>query len=189
MTGPSESPLPRDMRGPGPVIRGSRLGAGTAAAMLAVLATSASLLWPPRPLLLWNASASSPVGLYSVDWRSSLSVGDMVVAWPPPDARRLAAARHYLPASVPLVKRIAAASGARICARGARIYIDGRMAALRRSHDPEGRRLPWWSGCRLLKGGDLLLLSPHSPAAFDGRYFGPTREREVIGRARLLWAD
>jgi conjugative transfer signal peptidase TraF len=189
MTACGDSPLPRGMRGSGPAIRKSRLGAGTAAAMLAVLAASATLLWRPRPLLLWNASASSPVGLYSVDWRSSLSAGDMVVAWPPPDARRLAAARDYLPSSVPLVKRIAAVSGARICARGARIYIDGRMAAIRRSHDPEGRRLPWWSGCRILKGGDLLLLSPHSPEAFDGRYFGATHQREVIGRARRLWAD
>jgi conjugative transfer signal peptidase TraF len=189
MTGPSENPLPRETRGSAPALRSLWLSAGTAAAALAMLAAAASFLWPSRPLLLWNASASSPVGLYSVDWRSRLSAGDMVVAWPPPDARRLAAARDYLPSSVPLVKRIAAVSGARICARGERIYIDGRMAAIRRSHDPEGRRLPWWSGCRILKGGDLLLLSPHSPEAFDGRYFGATHQREVIGRARLLWAD
>jgi type IV secretory pathway protease TraF len=46
--------------------------------------------------------------------------------------------------------------------------------------------MPWWSGCERLGKGDLLLLSPDE-GAFDGRYFGVTRAREVVGTARLLW--
>jgi len=26
-----------------------------------------------------------------------------------------------------------------------------------------------------------------NPASFDGRYFGATEERDIIGKARLLW--
>jgi type IV secretory pathway protease TraF len=114
-------------------------------------------------------------------------VGDIVVAWPPPPARRLAAVRGYLPASVPLVKRVAAVAGDRICARRDRIFINGRAAARRWSRDPSGRPLPRWSGCERLARGELFLLSPGTPDAFDGRYFGITRGSELVGTARLLW--
>lgn len=159
-----------------------------AAALIASSAVIASLQWQPRPLLLWNASASSTVGLYFVTSAGGPRVGDMVVAWPSTAARRLAAARRYLPANVPLVKRVAAASGDRVCAQGETIIVNGRVAAVRRSRDPSGRTMPWWSGCEILRADELFLLSPATSNAFDGRYFGVTRVGQLIGRARLLWA-
>lgn len=147
-----------------------------------------SLLLPPRPLLLWNDSASMAVGLYSVSAPAFPRVGDIVIAWAPPPARRLAAVRHYLPFGVPLVKRVAARSGDRVCAVHDRILIDGRTVARRRAHDPSGRPMPWWSGCSDLRPGELFLLSARGADSFDGRYFGPTRAAELVGRARLLWA-
>jgi conjugative transfer signal peptidase TraF len=138
-------------------------------------------------VLLWNGSASSRIGLYAVG-SGDVRVGDTAVAWPPDKARRLAASRHYLPATVPLVKRVAAAEGDRVCAAGTGILVNGRRAARRRERDPSGRPLPWWSGCKLLQTGELFLLSPGSPGAFDGRYFGITRPAQLIGKARLLWA-
>lgn len=155
-----------------------------AAAAAVIAAATPSFSW--RPLLLWNASASSPVGLYIVYPPGRPRAGDMVIAWAPAAARRLAAARGYLPASVPLVKRVAAADGDRVCARGESVSVNGPVVAVRRARDPSGRRLPWWSGCARLGTGDLLLLS-NAAAAFDGRYFGITRAREVLGRARLIW--
>jgi conjugative transfer signal peptidase TraF len=145
------------------------------------------LAWPPRPALLWNASASSPIGLYAVTSPIHLRVGDTVAAWPPPKAQRLAAERRYLPASVPLVKRVAAISGDRVCALGRTVLINGRPMVVRQRRDLSGRRLPWWSGCAVLRAGDLFLLSPHARNAFDGRYFGLTRSNQLIGKARLLW--
>jgi len=160
-----------------------------AAALAAAAATGAlaTIAWAPRPLLVWNASASSPVGLYSVAGPERLAVGDMAVAWPPEPARALGAERHYLPRGVPLVKRVAAAAGDRVCAVGEAVYVNARLEALRRLSDPAGRPLPWWTGCEDLAAGDLLLLSPDAAGAFDGRYFGITRRGEVIGRARLMW--
>ena len=92
-----------------------------------------------------------------------------------------------VPADVPLGKRVAATGGARVCAIGNRIIVNGKRIAERRSIDPSGRRLPWWSGCRLLQAGEIFLLSPGSSEAFDGRYFGATRASEVIGSGKLLW--
>jgi len=152
-----------------------------------VMALLATLLWPPRPLLVWNASASSPTGLYLVQAPGRVGVGDMVIAWLPDGARRLGAERHYIPANVPLVKRVAAVAGDRACAVGEALFVNGRLEALRRSHDPAGRRMPWWTGCETLRDGELFLLTPGAGAAFDGRYFGITRPSHVVGAARLIW--
>ncbi len=61
------------------------------------------------PSFVWNASASAPLGLYRVEQtKAALGKGDLVLAWAPESAHRLAAERGYLPESVPLTKRIAA---------------------------------------------------------------------------------
>ena len=146
-----------------------------------------TLFWPPRPVLVWNASASSRIGLYAVLSRGQLRVGDTAVAWAPASARRLAAARHYLPASVPLVKRVAAVADDRVCARRRTIVVNGRSVALRRARDSSGRQMPRWSGCHVLRPGELFLLSSNAPDAFDGRYFGVTSSSQIVGKARLLW--
>ena len=39
---------------------------------------------------------------------------------------------------------------------------------------------------RYWSGGAVLLLNP-APDSFDGRYFGVTQGRDIIGKARLLW--
>jgi conjugative transfer signal peptidase TraF len=160
---------------------------GLVAAAALCTALAATLLWKPAPVLHWNASPSSPLGLYWVRSAGALHAGDKVIAWPPRPARRLAARRHYLPAGVPLVKNVAAVSGARVCAAGPTILVNGQPTAIRRSRDRAGRPLPWWSGCRTLRRGELLLLSPGVREAFDGRYFGITRASEVIGEGDLLW--
>ena len=162
------------------------LAAGAGLALVALLAPAA---WRPAPRLVWNASASSPMGLYRIGPGQEVRPGGMALARVPAMARRLAAERHYLPRNVPLVKHVAAAAGDTVCARGAVISVNGRRVAVRRRTDPSGRAMPWsWTGCERLRGGDLLLVSQGQPLAFDGRYFGVSRRGDVVGRARLLWA-
>ena len=161
---------------------------GAIGGTLMVVLLLASLIWPPRPLLLWNASPSSPIGLYGVSAADELKPGMRVVAWPPPRARQLADERRYLPAGVPLVKRVAAVAGERVCAIGEAIFVNGRLEARRAGLDGAGRPLPWWTGCIVLENGQVFLLSA-SASSFDGRYFGATRRSEVVGQAWLLWAS
>lgn len=147
----------------------------------------ASTLWNPPTLLVWNASASAPVGLYRLSAGPAARRGDMVVAWTPQPARGLAARRHYLPANVPLVKRVAAVTGDRVCAAESSVSINGRRVATRLRSDAAGRPMPWWSGCRRLRDGEYFLLMEHA-SSFDGRYFGVTGSSQLVGRAELLWA-
>ena len=154
------------------------------------VALLAGLVWtaaaPPHPRLLWNVSASAPVGLWRVVSDAPVGRGDMVVVRLAEPWRSLAARRHYLPANVPLLKRVAAAPGDRVCAFEAWVFVEGRLAAVRRRFDGLGRPVPWWRGCVTLDDGALLLLMD-DPASFDGRYFGPTAARAIVGKAEPLW--
>jgi type IV secretory pathway protease TraF len=111
----------------------------------------------------------------------------MVIAWLPDPARRLADARRYVPAGVPVVKSVAAVTGDTVCAAGDGLRINGRSAARRLTQDARGRALPRWGGCRALEEDQILLLAPR-PDSFDGRYFGPSSRRQLIGTARLIWS-
>lgn len=141
----------------------------------------------PTMLFIWNVSPSVPTGLYRISNREALQRGDMVAAWAPPAAARLAAERRYLPMHVPLIKRVAAVHGDKVCARAAEIHVRDRLVASRLVEDGAGRRLPWWSGCRTLRTGDYFLLAPRL-RSFDGRYFGVSSDHQIIGKAVLLWA-
>lgn len=163
---------------------------GLALGLLAA-AINWTIVFPPAPRLVWNASSSAPVGLYAVHPArpgQAFRRGDMVIARLPPPWRALAASRRYLPAGVPLVKRVAAAPGDEICAAGDTVRLGGRPLVRRMERDRAGRILPWWEGCLRLGSDDYLLVMASSPWSFDGRYFGVTRSTEIIGRANLLWA-
>lgn len=138
------------------------------------------------PRLLWNASPSVPIGLYSVVPYRPIGRGDIVVARLSEPVARLADQRHYLPLNVSLVKPVAALSGSRVCAIGSVISIDGHVVATRHRQDGIGRPLPWWGGCELLRDGRLFLLSPVADS-FDSRYFGAVNASAIVGQARPVW--
>ena len=139
-----------------------------------------------QPRLLWNATASAPIGLYAVQPDPRPKVGDLVVVRPDPALARWMVERRYIGRHVPLVKRVAAATGARVCRTGVDVSINGRAAATALPRDHLGRGLPVWSGCRALGANQLFLLNA-APASLDARYFGATPTTAVVGRAVPLW--
>jgi conjugative transfer signal peptidase TraF len=141
----------------------------------------------PPPRLIWNATESAPIGLYWVRKDNRLEIGDLVLAWLPDTARVLAAERSYLPSNTPGVKRVAALAADVVCVRNGFVLINEGLAARALDKDTNGRELtPWW-GCRALEPGEVLLLNDDSAASFDGRYFGPSRARDIIGKLVPLW--
>ena len=159
------------------------------AAMVAGCAILASgAIFAPHPRIVWNATASAPRGLYFLAERRA-NRGDLVLVSTPLSIRQLAAERGYIPANVPLIKRIAAEQGDEVCGTGDRISINGILVAFRRARDGQSRVLPRWAGCRLLGASDIFLLMPTVPSSFDGRYFGVTSRRAVLGRLVPLWIE
>lgn len=142
----------------------------------------------PAPWLVWNASASAPIGFYRVLPGQPVP-GDLVLVHTPESVRKLAAERGYLPSNVPLVKRIVAAGGDVVCAAGNAISINGRVVAERLARDRLGHPLPSWSGCHLLDSGKAFLLMEGRADSFDSRYFGPVPTTAIIGRLAPLWVE
>jgi len=142
---------------------------------------------PRNALLIWNASASAPIGLYRTIHDGAVSRGDLVLAIPPASVGAFAAARGYLPLGVPLVKRVAGVSGDTICAVHENITINGRRIAVRLATDRKRRELPGWSGCHTLARGEIFLLMADVRDSFDGRYFGPVSTSQITARLEPIW--
>ncbi|WP_287459359.1 S26 family signal peptidase [Sphingomonas sp.] len=154
-------------------------------------AALAALLLPalhqPQLRLVWNASASVPLGLYGIEPGTVPRVGDLVAVRPSPTLTRFMAERRYVEANALLVKPVAAVAGANFCRINMDVTLDGRTVATALPRDRFGRPLPRWSGCRRLASHQLVLIAPGLRASFDSRYFGPIDRAQVIGRATPMW--
>ena len=152
----------------------------TAGLTCAALAAAAWL--HPRPRLIWNASASAPLGLYRLAAISAPRAHMLVAIMPPPGLARWLARRHYLALATPLIKHVAARQGALVCREGARVTIGGRLIARARMRDSQGRVLPVWSGCRIVARNAVFVLND-VPDSLDSRYFGALPTAGLLGQA------
>jgi conjugative transfer signal peptidase TraF len=158
----------------------------TSAAVVAVSATGA---FHPTPRLIWNATASTPIGLYVLQQATSLNVGDLVTVRPPEPIASFLTEGGFLPKGVPLLKHVLALPGQSVCRSGLAIAVDGMTVGEARARDNHGRDLPIWDGCRQLASDELFLMNPSIADSLDGRYFGPLPRSSVFGRATPLWTE
>lgn len=169
--------------------------AGLSACGLAALAWASFV--QPLPRLIYNPSDSVAVGWYRVDPLQhrfdspprALPVGSIVLTSLPLEAAPLAAQRGYLPAQIPLLKRVGAVAPQHVCIVANQVRIDGVPVTTVLTADRVGRPLSPWQQCRRLEPGELFLLSVTNPASFDSRYFGPVHASAVIGIARPVWLE
>ena len=136
--------------------------------------------------LVWNASASVPVGLYAVRSGERIRTGVLVLVRPPELIAAYMDERRYVPRGVPLLKRVEALASDTVCRRGDIVTVNAEPRAVALAADRFGRPLPIWSGCRRLHGGEVFLLNRDAPESFDGRYFGVLPASTIIGRATPL---
>lgn len=153
------------------------------AAAIAALSIAMAVEFAPR--LIWNATPSAPIGLYLVKYKAPV-IGDYVLVNASGDAKKLIDERDYLPRDTPLVKCVAALSGAEICRENALIYVDGVHVADALAVDSSGRDMPVWSGCFTLQNDEFFLLNAHEKS-LDGRYFGATKAEQIVGVAQPLF--
>lgn len=141
------------------------------------------------PVLVWNASASVPIGLYAIRPFRQATRGELVAAMPPEAFAGLFDRRRYLPLGVPLMKHIAGVPGQTVCRVGETITVDGARIGEALARDSRHRSLPVWRGCRQLTGSQVFLMNPSVRDSLDGRYFGPLSQHSIIGRAIPILTD
>ncbi|MBB3880245.1 S26 family signal peptidase [Sphingomonas pseudosanguinis] len=156
---------------------------------LATMGVAYPALTPIPIKLLWNASASAPVGLYIIDSDGPFEVTDLVAVDAPEPLAAFLAERGYLPKGVPLLKHILGTAGQTVCRANLTITVDGAEMGEARERDRAGRDLPVWQGCRRIPTGEVFLMNWQVPDSLDGRYFGLTSTKQIIGRAAPLWTD
>lgn len=139
------------------------------------------------PRLIWNASASVPIGLYIVRASNPPSLGDLVAVRLPEDLSSWVVERGYVGADTLLLKRVTAVSGMTVCRNNLEITIEGGVVAEAASADQQSRPLPRWSGCITLASDEIFLLLAGVADSLDGRYFGPLSADTILGRAIPLW--
>lgn len=160
-----------------------------AATGLAVLVIVGISVIEIAPRLIWNASASLPIGLYRVEPPTTLTLGDLVAVMPPESLAQFITARGYVSPDVPLLKHVAALPGTRVCRSGTTLTVHGQILGAARERDRLGRPLPVWQGCRLIAEDEIFLMNRDARDSLDGRYFGPLPLGSITARIVPLWTD
>lgn len=155
----------------------------------AVLAISGPSLVHVASKLVWNASASTPIGLYRILPAGRLEVTDLLAVDPPEPLASFLADGGYLPRGVLLMKRVVGLPGQEVCRDRVAITVDGIAMGTALERDRLGRHLPIWRGCRRIASGEVFLMNWDVRDSLDGRYFGPIDAGSIIGRAEPLWTD
>lgn len=144
---------------------------------------------PTPTRLVWNVSASAPIGLYDIDAPGDLTVTDLVAVDPPKALADFMVERGYIGRDVPLLKRVMALPGQEVCRIRRTITVDGIELGTALDRDRTGRDLPVWQGCRRIAETEIFLMNRQVRDSLDGRYFGPIPASSVIGRATPIYTD
>ena len=159
--------------------------------LIAMLGGAAALVAPIvleiTPSYIWNASESIPIGLYRVQAADKLFVTELLAVQPPEPLATFLDLNGYLPAGLPMLKRVLALPGQTVCRSGLTISVDAIEMGEARDRDGRGRPLPKWQGCRVVGQGELFVMNWQSTNSLDGRYFGFLPVSAVIGRALPVW--
>lgn len=154
---------------------------------LGVVSLMAPAFLQPHRMLLWNASASVPVGIYLIETTNTRYVSELVAVLPPEPLASYLEAGNYLPRGVPMLKHVLALPGQTVCRDGLVVTVDKVAVGLALERDRQGRALPVWQGCRVVAEDALFLMNSRSANSLDGRYFGPLPRSAVTGRAHPVW--
>ncbi|CEF53693.1 S26 family signal peptidase [Acetobacter ghanensis] len=159
------------------------------ATYFAAMGVAVASIVPVPVKLLWNASASTPLGLYDLTAPNGLKAGDLVAVRPPKPLVDFMVGRGYIGRNVPLLKPLAALPGQQVCRVGRTVTVDGVVLGEAQDRDRRGRVLPVWQGCRRIAPDQIFLMNPSVHDSLDGRYFGSLPRNAVIGRATPLYTD
>jgi conjugative transfer signal peptidase TraF len=145
---------------------------------------------PGSPHYMYNLTPSVPRGLYRLKPPGQIEITTLVAAMPPEPLATALDLNGYLPLGVPLLKRVLALSGQRVCRLGTAISVDALVLTARaRERDARGRPLPSWRGCHRVAEDEVFLMNWDSDDSLDGRYFGVLPRSAIIARAIPIWTD
>jgi conjugative transfer signal peptidase TraF len=139
--------------------------------------------------LMINTTHSIPAGFYRSLPQKEPGRGDYVAYCPAENENtKMALSRGYYPPgncparSSRVFKRVVALAGDHVLIDADRVSINGAPLphSAQITADNLGRPLPQYRFNRVLSANEVLLMTNSSPTSFDGRYFGPVDQDQII---------
>ena len=149
-----------------------------------VLVLLTTILWEPQKRLIWNRTASAPIGLYWLN-NDPIARDCWVIVSAKSEASVWAQKNGFVGRNWPLIKRVFGIPSDQICRSKNAVFVNDVHVADTKNFARNGLRLPHWQGCFELKTDEYFLLNEH-PDSLDGRYFGATKASDLEGTARLI---
>ncbi len=159
----------------------TRIATMLATALSSVTLGTSAFVDPPKALI-WNASASAPIGLYAVRPANDLDITDLVAVAAPPLIAEFMADRGYLPMGAPILKRVLALPGETVWFEDGHIVRDGRGAV---DFVPESMLDHCTSGAVQLGNDEYFLLGDNRRVSVDSRVFGALPRDAIIGKVLM----
>ena len=106
----------------------------------AVAVLAATIVAKPPPIYIWNGSASVPIGLYRLRSAGNHYVTELLAIQPPEPLATYLDRNGYLPIGVPMLKRVLALPGQKVCRNRLTIAVDGVEVGQAQERDGEAVR-------------------------------------------------
>jgi type IV secretory pathway protease TraF len=147
-----------------------------------LLAAVAGRAIDPGTMILRNGTKSMPLGFYVRDPSGEPTTG-AVIAFRPPAI----ALAHGWPADIPMLKRVVAVGGDKVCTDGGVLAVNDVWLGLVLDRLPNSRPLPVWKDCRVLQADEVFPFATGLPDSFDGRAYGPVNVSDLVGVFVPVW--
>lgn len=138
-------------------------------------------------LLVYNTTASVPVGWYLLLPPQDVSRDDMVVFTVPEDIEKLAVERGWLPKGTKMLKRVGGLAGDMYGVNKSRqFYVNGVYIEQASLVDGKGQQMPDRSSGIHMVEDDCFLPVGDNSHSFDGRYYGAVPLECIKNKAVLI---
>lgn len=136
--------------------------------------------------LTYQVTASLPKGIYLIYPTKNINRGDIVIFYPPNNAKIFLAKNKWAPLSNILMKKVVGMPNDFVCNKDSKVIVNKKYFGKMYYFYAKGKRMPYVSFCAKLQSEQYLLLSNFIDRSYDGRYFGPVYRNQIIAKAKKL---
>lgn len=143
--------------------------------------------------LVYNATASQPIGFYLKSYPNSYLHNDLVLVCPVTSVAKWSVEHHIIADgmgcqySAPLLKKIVATAGDRVTVTHKGIIVNDTLIP---NTAPIARKVKQWNTFDkefLLKSGEYIVVANQNNLSFDSRYFGVVTDKNIIAKIRPIF--
>lgn len=137
--------------------------------------------------ITFSSTKSMPRGLYLVIPAKKFSPQEIVEFTPPNNTLTFLKNKNWIPKSGRMIKYVFAVPNDKVCISGSSIWVNNNKIASVHKYYDKNKLLPQTKFCGKLNTDEYLLLSTQNKRSFDGRYFGITPAKKILGKAIPLF--